>query len=100
MANAIYRLPETLRLRGKSKTRHYADVAEGLFPPPIPLGPRAVGWPEDEVAAVTTARAAGYSDSQIRELVAALVAARQRKALEAIERATAPAATGGMRGPQ
>ena len=34
---------------GVSRTTIYGWVAAGLFPRPIPLGPRAVGWIESEV---------------------------------------------------
>ena len=31
---AILRLPEVLRLRGRGKTAHYADIEDGLFTRP------------------------------------------------------------------
>ena len=57
----------------------YAHVKAGLFPDSIPLGLRAVGWPADEVQAVTAARVAGAADDELRALVQQLHAARRVK---------------------
>jgi predicted DNA-binding transcriptional regulator AlpA len=46
----ILRLPEVQAVTGKKRSAIYDGVAEGTFPAPVPLGPRAVGWLEDEVA--------------------------------------------------
>ena len=46
---------------------------QGLWPKPVSLGPRAVGWPAREVAALNEARIAGWSDAKIRALVLELV---------------------------
>ena len=46
----ILRLPEVEAVTGRKRSAIYEDIAEGTFPPPVPLGPRAVGWLEDEVA--------------------------------------------------
>jgi prophage regulatory protein len=43
----------------------------------VQIGPRAVGWPSCEVAAINAARIAGKSDVEIRALVAKLEAARK-----------------------
>ena len=40
------------------------------------LGPRAVGWPSDEVEAINAARIAGKTDDEVRVLVTKLEAAR------------------------
>jgi prophage regulatory protein len=77
MAHAILRLPAVLRERGRSRSAHYVDIQHGLFTPPVAIGPRAVGWPEHEVAALNAARIAGKSDNEIRALVARLQAARK-----------------------
>lgn len=66
----------------KAETGHashasiYTAVHEGLFTVPVPIGQRAVGWPDHEVKAVNTARIRGDSDDQIRALVAKLHTAR------------------------
>lgn len=77
---AISRLPAV-----KAKTGHscqasiYNAVREGLFPKPVKIGERASGWPDDEIDAVITARIAGASKEQIRELVKQLHAQRATK---------------------
>ena len=76
MAQTILRLPAVLAERGRQRSSHYLDIKQGLFPPPVRIGARAVGWPAAEVAAVNAARIAGKSDADIRALVAELIAAR------------------------
>lgn len=61
---------------GVSRSTIYLRISQGLFTLPVKLGPRAVGWPAREVAAIGAARIAGKSDSEIRSLVAKLHAAR------------------------
>jgi prophage regulatory protein len=46
----ILRLPEVEAVTGRKRTAIYEGIAEGTFPSPVPLGPRAVGWLEDEIA--------------------------------------------------
>jgi prophage regulatory protein len=72
MLHTILRLPTVLRARGISRSSHYNDVKQGLFTDPVQLGLRAVGWPDDEVAALNAARISGKTDAQIRELVETL----------------------------
>ncbi|MDR3369060.1 AlpA family phage regulatory protein [Rhodoferax sp.] len=66
----------------KAETGHashasvYTAIHDGLFTVPVPIGQRAVGWPDHEVAAINAARIAGKTDDQIRELVAKLHNAR------------------------
>ena len=62
---------------GYSRSTIYLRIAQGLWPKPVSLGPRAVGWPATEVAAVNAARIAGKSDDEIRALVANLEADRK-----------------------
>lgn len=49
MAQAILRLPEVKARCGLSRSTIYSRVADGGFPKPINLGPRAVGWVEQEI---------------------------------------------------
>jgi prophage regulatory protein len=63
---------------GYSRSTIYLRISQKLWPKPVSLGPRAVGWPAHEVAAINAARIAGRSDEQIRTLVARLEADRQR----------------------
>jgi len=73
----IKRLPEVLKARGRGRTAHYADIQRGLYTIPISIGPRAVGWPASEVAALNAARIAGKTDEEIQELVKSLEAKRK-----------------------
>lgn len=77
----ILRLPEVIASRGRSKTSHYEDIAAGLFPKPIRLGGKAVGWPQNEVEVVNAARIAGKTDLEIRDLVLGLEATRKSQFL-------------------
>ena len=45
----VLRLKEVTRRTGRSRSSIYDDIADDKFPGPIPLGPRAVGWLEDEI---------------------------------------------------
>lgn len=76
MASTILRLPAVQAATGLSRSLIYLRVSQGLWPKPVRLGPRAIGWPEDEVAAMNAARIAGKTDDEIRRLVAKLEAAR------------------------
>jgi prophage regulatory protein len=48
-----------------------------LWTKPVRLGPRCVGWPEHETAALNAARIAGKTDNEIRALVVKLHLARK-----------------------
>ena len=61
---------------GLSRSTIYLRISQGLWTRPVSLGPRAVGWPATEVAALNAARIAGKSDHDIRALVTQLEAAR------------------------
>ena len=61
---------------GYSRSTIYLRITQGLWTRPVSLGPRAVGWPASEVAALNAARIAGKTDDDIRQLVARLHAAR------------------------
>ena len=74
----ILRLPDVMRRTGKSRSTVYAECTAGLFPRPVRLGLRAVGWPAHEVDQINTARIAGASDGAIRRLVAQLTAKRHQ----------------------
>jgi len=52
MAQSIQREPAFLRRKqvetrtGLSRSTIYQTIKDGVFPKPVPLGPRAVGWLE------------------------------------------------------
>lgn len=69
---AILRRKQVEAESGYSRSTIYLRISEGLWPKPVSLGPRAVGWPAGEVSAINAARIAGKSDTEIRTLVAQL----------------------------
>lgn len=73
---AILRRKTVECLTGYSRSTIYLRIAQGLFPKPVSLGARAVGWPAADVAALNAARIAGKTDEQIRALVLKVEAAR------------------------
>lgn len=77
MVQAILRLPAVKAESGASRSTIYLRIQQGLWPKPVRLGPRSVGWPASEVAAINTARIAGMTDDEIRTLVIKLEAARK-----------------------
>jgi prophage regulatory protein len=77
MTHHILRLPDVKTATGLSRSTLYLRIADGVFTHPVSLGGRAVGWPANEVGALNASRIAGKPDSEIRELVAQLEAARK-----------------------
>ena len=77
MKRSILRIPAVKSESGLSRSTIYLRISERLWTKPVALGPRAVGWPSDEVAALIAARIAGKTDDEIRALVAKLEAARK-----------------------
>jgi prophage regulatory protein len=49
MPNIILRLPAVKARTGLSRSTIYLRIASGMFPPPVSLGARAVGWIESEI---------------------------------------------------
>jgi len=76
----ITRRPDVLSMFAFGNTSLHVRIKDGLMPPPIPLGARAVGWVQSELDSVLSAMIAGYSDAQLRELVASLVDQRKQVA--------------------
>ena len=80
MTRTIFRLPAVKAESGYSRSTIYLRISQGLWTKPVSLGARAVGWPEDEVAALNAARIAGKADEEIRALVVKLEVARKAAA--------------------
>ncbi len=57
----ILRRPEVQHRTGLSRSAIYVRMAAGVFPRPLPLGVRAVGWAESEIAAWLEGRKAERS---------------------------------------
>lgn len=75
---SILRMPAVKAETGhRSHASIYTAIKAGLFTQPVQIGQRSVGWPDDEVKAINTARIAGKSDADIKALVARLHAKRQ-----------------------
>lgn len=73
----ILRLPTVKGKAGhRSDASVYNAIRAGLFTTGVAIGQRAKGWPDYEVDALISARIAGASDDQIRELVTRLHAKR------------------------
>ncbi len=68
----------------KSHASIYSAIQAGLFVKAVQIGPRAVGWPSDEVTAINAARIAGKTDAEIKALVNRLHAKREQLALELV----------------
>src|SRR3989344_2604257 len=65
MLQTIFRLPSVKSETGLSRSTLYLRISQGLWPKPVSLGARAVGWPAHEVAALNAARIAGKTDEEI-----------------------------------
>ena len=79
---SILRMPAVKVETGyRSHASIYTAIREGLFTKPVPIGQRSVGWPDDEVTAINTARIAGHTDDAIRALVDRLHTKRQERAM-------------------
>ena len=77
MSDTIMRLPAVQAQTGNSRSTIYLRIEQRLWPKPVKIGARAVGWPASEVATLNSARIASMSDEDIRELVTKIEAARR-----------------------
>jgi prophage regulatory protein len=75
----LLKLPQVLELTTTSRTTQYALIKEGLMTTPVALGIHAVAWPENEIIKINSARVAGKSEDEIRQLVSRLM--NERKSL-------------------
>ena len=74
---SILRMPAVKAETGhRSHASIYNAIRDGLFTTGVAIGQRAVGWPDFEVSALVSARIAGKSETEIRELVKRLHAKR------------------------
>jgi prophage regulatory protein len=66
----MLRITDVLAETGhRSHASIYTAIHAGLFTKPVRIGQRAVAWPSEEVKAIITARIAGKSESELREVV-------------------------------
>jgi prophage regulatory protein len=78
MDQHILRLPAVKAKTGISRSTIYLRIEQGLWPKPVKLGARSIGWPANEVTAMNAARISGRTDLEIRQLVCQLEAARKQ----------------------
>ena len=76
-ACVLWRRKHVQAVTGLSRSSVYVRISEGLLPRPVPIGARAVGWPQAEIEAINRARIAGRDDDEIRALVLGLVESRR-----------------------
>jgi len=76
----ILRKPEVEEITGLSRTTMYERTKIGLFPEPISLGGRAVGYLEHEVQTVIVLLAAGRDNETIKRAVALMKENREKMA--------------------
>jgi prophage regulatory protein len=76
----MIRLPELIKRSGLSRTSIQRAVANGILPRAVAVSERCRAWPSNEIDAVLQARIAGRSDEELRELVRAMIAAREHVA--------------------
>lgn len=69
MSIAFHRGPEIQKTLCIARPTQYEWIKKGLLPSLVRIGPRASGLPASEVQEIAAARVAGYSDSQIKNLV-------------------------------
>lgn len=55
--HSVLRLPDSAKKMGRANSTYWQDVKNGIAPPAIRLGERAVGWLTFELDAILAARA-------------------------------------------
>ena len=66
------RLPTVQEKFGLSRSSIYKLISEGLFPKPIPIGARSVGWLDEEIETIFSAKINGKTKDELRSLVSNL----------------------------
>jgi prophage regulatory protein len=72
----LWRVEQVSAARARSRSRIYAEIDAGLFPPPIKRGRKLSVWPSHEVDLINRAEIAGATDDEIRTLVRQLIEQR------------------------
>jgi prophage regulatory protein len=76
----VLKKPEIKAITTDGNTAQFEKIREGLLPPYFNLGKRSVGMFEHECITILSARAAGKSDDEIRQIVKALIKQRETSA--------------------
>lgn len=79
LKSRIIRKHQVMELIGCSKSTLYNRVKDGLWPTPISLGARRVGFVLFECETVLSAMIAGKTSEQIKQLVQSLIEQRKMK---------------------
>jgi len=75
---AIWRIEACKAEAGyRSNASIYNLIRDGLWTRPVQISQRSVGWPSYEVIALCSARVAGASEQELRELVIRLHSRRK-----------------------
>jgi prophage regulatory protein len=74
----IQRLPEVLEFLQISRSNLYKKIQQGLWPKPINLGARAIGFLSTESELVLAAMIAGKATEEIKVLVKILEESRKQ----------------------
>jgi len=85
----VIKKPEIKVITGDSTTTQFEKIRDGLLPKYINLGLRSVGLFEHECLTIVSARAAGKSDNEIREIVKALIKQREQSANDLLKQLVA-----------
>tara|TARA_R110001583_G_scaffold102172_1_gene248796 strand:- start:200 stop:463 length:264 start_codon:yes stop_codon:yes gene_type:complete len=80
----IKRKSEVIARLGIGRSTLQSRINEGIFPPPITLGGRSIGWLEHEVNEAIAALVLNQSHSEIKNHVTKIVGRRTELAKEFI----------------
>ena len=72
----ILRLKEVSTATGLARSTIYLYVSKGLFPSPVKLGERIIGWEASIIESLNNARIQGKSNAEIKKLVEKLESQR------------------------
>jgi prophage regulatory protein len=85
----VLKKPEIKAITTDGNTAQFEKIRQGLLPPYFHLGKRSVGMFEHECITIVTARAAGKSDDEIRQIVKALIKQRETSANDLLKQLVA-----------
>jgi len=70
MSKILYNtIGEVLRRKAIGRSTLYAEIQRGVFPKPVKLGARKVGWPQHEVDQMMLLYLRSPSEQQVQDLV-------------------------------
>ncbi|WP_037048000.1 AlpA family phage regulatory protein [Psychromonas sp. SP041] len=73
----ILRLKDACNMFGISRSCFYKRIEIGIYPPPISLGDRAVGWVESELQTILRGLVSGKNHDVLKSIVCDLIEQRQ-----------------------